>query len=184
MQETYTYTGGKTTASGLTYEKIQNIAFWEAAYCLLNFGFNAKEAYIELFVNGYYVTASQAYTATSNVVWQYLYECGVSNNNSVITSGLADNLLAAAENYTILNEEPSSANVSVTGDLSFYYSTEDGKWHTYPLTLSVPENYNASFTLVLPDGVREESEQTQINRNGSFSLTAGYQLYRAGDQYA
>ena len=82
---------------------------------MLNFGFNAKEAYIELFVNGYYVTASQAYTATSNAVWQYLYECGVSNNNSVITSGLADNLLAAAENYTILNEEPSSANVSVTG---------------------------------------------------------------------
>ena len=174
MQDSFTYTGGKTTASGLTYEQIRETAFWRAAYCLCNFGASsAAGAYAAMYVSGYEVTAGQAYTATSNAVWDLLYQSGVPNNTSVSTSGLADNLLSAADsNYTILDSEPSSENVSVSGDLSFYYDETDGRWHTYPLTLSVPENYNASFTLELPDGVAEESGETQINRNGSFSLVA------------
>lgn len=166
------YLNGTTTPSGLTYSQIQNTAFYKAASCLINYGEKAKEYYNSIYVSGYYVTGEQAYASTRDAVWNLLYNSGVPNNTSVNTEGLTGRLASAASGYTILDSEPTSDNVSVSGDLSFYYNETDGKWHTNPITLSVPENYNANFTLVLPDGVQEENNQTQFNRTGSFSLVA------------
>ena len=166
------YLNGRTTPSGLTYSQIQNTAFYKAVYCLINYGDKAKEYYNSIYVRGYYVTDEQAYASTRDAVWNLLYNSGVPNNTSVNTEGLTGRLANAASGYTILDKEPTSDNVSVSGDLSFYYKETDGKWHTTPITLSVPESYNANFTLVLPDGVQEENNQTQFNRTGSFSLVS------------
>ncbi|MDY4681738.1 MAG: Cna B-type domain-containing protein, partial [Lachnospiraceae bacterium] len=166
------YLNGTTTPSGLTYSQLQNTAFYKAASCLINYGDKAKEYYNSIYVSGYYVTDEQAYASTRDAVWNLLYNSGVPNNTSVNTEGLTGRLASAASGYTILNSEPTSDNVSISGDLSFYYNETDGKWHTNPITLSVPESYNANFTLVLPDGVQEENNQTQFNRTGSFSLVS------------
>ena len=72
----------------------------------------------------------------------------------------------------MLYTEPTKEKISISGDPSFYYNKTDHKWHTNPISLSVPENYNANFTLTLPNGVQEENNQTQFNRNGSFTLVA------------
>lgn len=171
-QKCYTYTGGKTTASGMTSAQLQDTAFWRAAYCVINYGASAKEAYVQFFISGYYVTAEKAYQATRDAVWQLLYQSGIPDNSGVSTGGLSSSLLNSSAGYKVLDKEPASDDISLSGDLSFYYNKTDGRWHTYPLKLSVPDNYNASFELVLPDGVEEESYQTQVNRNGSFSLVA------------
>ncbi len=174
-QETYTlYLSGATTSSGLTYSQVKNTDFWKAVYSLVNFGTDAKEFYNATFVSGYYVTDEQAYASTRDAVWNLLYTSGVPYNNLENTEGLTGRLKDAADSgsYTILDSEPTSDKISLDGDLSFYYNETDGKWHTWPITISVPDNYNTNFTLVLPEGVREESDQTQINKTGSFSLVA------------
>ncbi len=172
LQGALDYRNGRTTASGLTYQQITATPFWKAAYCLTAYGSRAPQAYTSWYVSGYYVTAAQAYSATSNAVWHLLYSAGLSNNREVDTSGLVDRLLSESSDYTLLESEPSGDNVSLTGDLSFYYNAEDGRWHTYPIMLSVPDNYNTYFKLVLPDGVQEENQQAEIKKGGGFSLVA------------
>ena len=101
-----------------------------------------------------------------------MYESGVPNNSEVPQDALTTKLLAAAEKSTILDQAPSSGNLSVTGDTTFRYSSEDGKWHTDPLKLSAPAGYLTPFTLSLPDGVSEESGRTQVTAGEEFSLVS------------
>lgn len=175
VSEAESYQNGKTTASGLTYEQIENTAFWKALSCLINFGASAKTAYIAFYVSGYYVTKEEAYDATSQSVWNLMSNNGVPDNESIKNLiPLASKLLiSASTSYTLLDTEPTDRSISVNGDLSFYYNESDKKWHTNPITFSVPDNYNTSFTLVLPDGVKEESNQTLVSKNSKFSFVAG-----------
>lgn len=166
------YQNGKTTVSGLTYEQIKNTAFWKALSCLINFGADAKTAYVAFYVSGYYVTEQEAYDATSTSVWKLMYDSEVPDNNIKEATGLANNLLSASTSYTLLDTEPTDSSISVNGDLSFYYNESDKKWHTNPITFSVPDNYNTSFALVLPNGVKEESNQTLVSKNSRFSFIA------------
>ena len=125
-----------------------------------------------LYISGSYVTESQAYKSTSNAIWTLMYESGVPNNSEVPQDALTTKLLAAAEKSTILDQAPSSGNLSVTGDTTFRYSSEDGKWHTGPLKLSAPAGYLTPFTLSLPDGVSEESGRTQVTAGEEFLLVS------------
>jgi hypothetical protein len=140
----------------------------------VNYGDSAFDAYSSLYISGRYVTEGQAYTSTSNAVWTLMYQNGVKNNSNVTQDTLTTNLLGAAQStdYSILTTAPSSDSLSVTGDKTFTYSDEDGKWHTGALTLSAPSGYYTPFKLSLPDGVSEESGKTQVRAGESFSLVA------------
>ena len=60
----------------------------------------------------------------------------------------------------------------MTGDTTFRYSSEDGKWHTSPLKLAASSGYLTPFMLSLPDGISEESGRTQITAGEEFSLVS------------
>lgn len=162
------------TKSGLTYKQLQNLPFWRAAYCMVNFNDQPLEAYSKWYISGRYVTEGQAYTSTSNAVWTLMLNNGVKNNSDVTQDTLTEHLKDAAysSDYTILTTAPSSTSVSLNGDKTFTYSDEDGKWHTGALTLSAPSGYYTLFNLSLPAGVSEESGKTQIRAGESFSLVA------------
>lgn len=171
LNEVFSYSkNGTRTHSGLTSLQIQNTSFWRAAFCM-NFNDPVK-AYNSNYVNTYYVTEEQAYSSTQNAVWNLMYEWGLKNNNKVDNSGLTTRLYDSSTQYKLLETVPDEDEISISGDQSFYYNKTDRKWHTNPISLSVPENYNANFTLTLPTGVQEENNQTQFNRTGSFTLVA------------
>jgi hypothetical protein len=174
IQEVYALHSGGTTQSGLTYSQLQTLPFWRAAYCLVNYGDLAIDAYSTLYISGRYVTEEQAYTSTSDAVWTLMHQNGVNNNSDAAQDTLTEHLLDAANSsdYTILTTAPSSTSVSLNGDKTFTYSDEDGKWHTGALTLSAPSGYYTPFNLSLPAGVSEESGKTQIRAGESFSLVA------------
>ena len=174
IQEVYALHSGGTTQSGLTYSQLQTLPFWRAAYCLVNYGDLAFDAYSTLYISGRYVTEEQAYTSTSDAVWTLMHQNGVNNNSDATQDTLTEHLLDAANSsdYTILTTAPSSTSVSLNGDKTFTYSDEDGKWHTGALTLSAPSGYYTLFNLSLPAGVSEESGKTQIRAGESFSLVA------------
>ena len=172
VQESMALYKSGSTASGLTYAQLTALPFWRAAYCMVTYTDSPIDAYSTLYINGSYVTESQAYTSTSNAVWTLMYSSGVPNNTAVTQDALTTKLLDAAENDTILEQAPSSGSLSVTGDTTFRYSSEDGKWHTGSLTLSAPSGYLTPFVLSLPDGVSEESGKTQVRAGASFSLVS------------
>ncbi|MCI1305557.1 MAG: Cna B-type domain-containing protein [Lachnospiraceae bacterium] len=60
----------------------------------------------------------------------------------------------------------------MSGDLTFYYSTDDQQWHTGRLSLTAPSTYKTKFTLTLPDGITEETGKTQVSAGESFSLVS------------
>lgn len=161
-----------STSSGVSYSQLTALPFWRAAYCMVTYGDSAINAYSTSYLSGSYVTESQAYKSTSNAIWTLMLNSGVPNNNKVPQDALTSKLLDAAENNTILDQDPSYDSLSVTGDATFRYSSEDGKWHTGPLKLSAPAGYLTPFTLSLPDGVSEESGRTQVTAGEEFSLVS------------
>ena len=172
VQESMTLYPNGSTSSGLTYSQLTALPFWRAAYCMVTYTDSPIDAYSTLYISGSYVTEPQAYTSTSNAVWTLMYNSGVPNNTAVAQDTLTTKLLDAAENDTILEQVPSSGSLSVTGDTTFRYSSEDGKWHTGRLTLSAPSGYLTPFALTLPDGVSEESGKTQVRAGTGFSLVS------------
>lgn len=158
-----------STSSGVPYSQLTALPFYRAAFCMVNTDSPIDE-YSKLYIRGSYVTESQAYESTSNAIWTLM-----PNNNTVTQDALTLKLLKVAENAeknTILEQAPSSDSLSVTGDTTFRYSSEDGKWHTGPLKLAAPSGYLTPFTLSLPDGVSEESDRTQITAGEEFSLVS------------
>ena len=158
-----------STSSGVPYSQLTALPFYRAAFCMVNTDSPIDE-YSKLYIRGSYVTESQAYESTSNAIWTLM-----PNNNTVTQDALTLKLLKVAENAeknTILEQAPSSDSLSVTGDTTFRYSSEDGKWHTGPLKLAAPSGYLTPFTLSLPDGVSEESGRTQITAGEEFSLAS------------
>ena len=162
-----------STSSGVSYSQLTALPFWRAAYCMVTYKDSPINAYSTLYISGSYVTESQAYKSTSNAIWTLMFNSGVPNNNEVPQDALTSKLLGAAGKKTmILEQAPSSDSLSVTGDTTFRYSSEDGKWHTSPLKLAAPSGYLTPFTLSLPDGVSEESGRTQITAGEEFSLVS------------
>lgn len=161
-----------STSSGVPYSQLTALPFYRAALCMVNTDSPIDE-YSKLYIRGSYVTESQAYESTSNAIWTLM-----PNNNTVTQDALTLKLLKVAEyaenaeKNTILEQAPSSDSLSVTGDTTFRYSSEDGKWHTGPLKLAAPSGYLTPFTLSLPDGVSEESGRTQITAGEEFSLVS------------
>ena len=158
-----------STSSGVPYSQLTALPFYRAAFCMVNTDSPIDE-YSKLYIRGSYVTESQAYESTSNAIWTLM-----PNNNTVTQDALTLKLLKVAENAeknTILEQAPSSDSLSVTGDTTFRYSSEDGKWHTGPLKLAAPSGYLTPFTLSLPDVVSEESDRTQITAGEEFSLVS------------
>ncbi|MCI1655910.1 MAG: Cna B-type domain-containing protein, partial [Lachnospiraceae bacterium] len=166
------YTGGKT-ASGRTYQEVSSLPFWKAAYCMTQFSSDPREAYTQLYNSGYYVTESQAYENTSHAVWKLMYDYGVDHNNISSLSGfeLAENLLKkASKDEKILENEPTSDVLSISGNSTFTYDPDQKIWQTGTLTLKAPENYHGKFTLTLPAGVSTEDGSITVQPGGSFRL--------------
>ncbi len=156
-----------STSSGVSYSQLTTLPFWRAAYCMVTYGDSAINAYSTSYLSGLYVTESQAYESTSNAIWTLMLNSGVPNN-TVTQDALTLKLLDAAD----LDQAPSSDSLSVTGDTTFRYSSEDGKWHTSPLKLAASSGYLTPFMLSLPDGISEESGRTQITAGEEFSLVS------------
>ena len=156
-----------STSSGVSYSQLTALPFWRAAYCMVTYGDSAINAYSTSYLSGPYVTESQAYESTSNAIWTLMLNSGVPNN-TVTQDALTLKLLDAAD----LDQAPSSDSLSVTGDTTFRYSSEDGKWHTSPLKLAASSGYLTPFMLSLPDGISEESGRTQITAGEEFSLVS------------
>lgn len=160
-----------STSSGVPYSQLTALPFYRAAFCMVNTDSPIDE-YSKLYIRGSYVTESQAYESTSNAIWTLMLNSHVPNNNTVPQDALTSKLLDAAENNTILDQDPSYVSLSVTGDATFRYSSEDGKWHTGPLKLAAPSGYLTPFTLSLPDGISEESGRTQVTAGEELSLVS------------
>lgn len=160
-----------STSSGVPYSQLTALPFYRAAFCMVNTDSPIDE-YSKLYIRGSYVTESQAYESTSNAIWTLMLNSGVLNNLAVTQDALTTKLLDAAGKNTILEQAPSSDSLSVTGDTTFRYSSEDGKWHTSPLKLAAPSGYLTPFTLSLPDGISEESGRTQVTAGEEFSLVS------------
>ena len=166
------YFKGGTTPSGLNYQQLMQLPFIRAAYCMASTD-DPVQSYTEAYLTNYLITESQAYSGTRDAIWWVLKNAGLPNNGSnVMDTQLVKNLLGADKKNLILTDQPDASNVSVSGDLTFYYSTDDQKWHTEKLTLTAPAKYNAKFTLALPDGITEESGKTQISAGEGFSLVS------------
>ncbi len=172
VQESMALYPNGSTSSGVSYSQLTTLPFWRAAYCMVTYTESPIDAYSTLYISGSYVTESQAYKSTSNAIWTLMFNNGVPDNKEVAQDALTTKLLGAADKNTILDQAPSSGSLSVTGDTTFRYSSEDGKWHTDPLKLSAPAGYLTPFTLSLPDGVSEESGRTQVTAGEEFSLVS------------
>ena len=166
------YLKGGTTPSGLNYQQLMQLPFIRAAYCMA-YTYDPVQSYTEAYLTDYLITESQAYDGTRDAIWWVLKNAGLPKNGSnVMDTQLVKNLLGADTRDMILTDQPDASNVSVSGDPTFYYSTDDQKWHTGKLTLTAPAKYNAKFKLALPDGITEESGKTQISAGEGFSLVS------------
>lgn len=159
---------GGTTKSGLTYQQLQQLPFWRAAYVMTYFNGDPIDAYSTLYVTNYYVTKSQAYERTSKAIWTLMNQENINSNDIIDQEGLSGKLLGASGDRSILTEEPNEEKVIITGDTRFSYNTNDKKWHSGNLTISSP--YGTTFMLDLPDGIIEESGKTSVVSGESFSL--------------
>ncbi len=159
------YLLGGTTPSGLTHQQLMQLPFVRAAECMVFVKGDPIDAYSEMYLADY------AYASTSDAIWICMKDAGVNNNNLAMGRyALTKKLLEADTRNLIRTSEPVDGDISVTGDLTYAYSTTDHQWHTGRLTLFVPDTYHVSFALELPAGVTEESGKTEIKPGESFSL--------------
>ena len=173
MSEVGDYLLGGKTASGLNYTQLMQLPFIKAANIMVNYVGDPITNYSKVYIKDYYVTEEQSYEATQDAIWTLLSRAGLVNNSAPLTTtDLVDKLINADYTNPIRTTAPSRDEVSVTGNLSFYYSTADKKWHTDPLTLSVPPTYRTYFNLALPNGITEETGKTQVKGGENFSLVS------------
>lgn len=160
-----------TSKSGLTYSDITSTPFYGAVWCMLNSS-TPLEAYSQAYGGSYFVTDAQAYSATSNAVWNLMKEYGIPDNTGVQDSTALSKSLKVAQSTNILTEKPDSGNVSIEGDALFEQNSSNGKWYTGTLTLKAPSTYNTSFTLTLPKGVTTTDGKKEIKVGDTFVLVS------------
>ena len=165
------YTTGGTTKSGLSYSDITSTPFYGAVWSMLNSS-TPLELYSQTYGGGYFLTDAQAYSSTSNAVWNLMKEYGIPDNTGVQDSTALSKSLKVAQSTNILNEKPDSGNVSIEGDDVFKQNTTDGKWYTGALTLKAPSTYNTSFKLTLPKGVTTADGSTALKAGDTFVLVS------------
>lgn len=163
-------TGG-TTKSGLSYSDITSTPFYGAVWCMLNSS-TPLELYSQTYGGSYFLTDAQAYSATSNAVWNLMKEYGIPDNTGVQDSTPLSKSLKVAQSTNILTEKPDSGDVSIEGDALFEQNSSNGKWYTGTLTLKAPSTYNTSFTLTLPKGVTTTDGKTELKAGDTFSLVS------------
>lgn len=162
---------GGTTKSGLSASDITSTPFYGAVWCMLNSS-TPLEAYSQAYGGSYFVTDAQAYSATSNAVWNLMKEYGIPDNTGVQDSTALSKSLRIAQSTNILTEKPDSSDVSIEGDGLFEQNSADGKWYTGPLTLKAPSTFNTSFKLTLPQGVTTTDGKKEIKVGDTFVLVS------------
>ena len=130
------------------------------------------ELYSQTYGGSYFLTDAQAYSATSNAVWNLMKEYGIPDNTGVQDSTPLSKSLKVAQSTNILTEKPDPGNVSIEGDALFEQNSADGKWYTGTLTLKAPSTYNTSFTLTLPQGVTTTDGKTELKAGDTFVLVS------------
>ena len=160
-----------TSKSGLTYSDITSTPFYGAVWCMLNSS-TPLELYSQTYGGSYFLTDAQAYSATSNAVWNLMKEYGIPDNTGVQDSTPLSKSLKVAQSTNILTEKPDSGNVSIEGDALFEQNSSNGKWYTGTLTLKAPSTYNTSFTLTLPQGVTTTDGKTELKAGDTFVLVS------------
>lgn len=165
------YVSGVTSKSGLTYSDITSTPFYGAVWCMLNSS-TPLELYSQMYGGNYFLTDSQAYSATSNAVWNLMKEYGIPDNSGVQESTPLSKSLRIAQSTNILTEKPDSSDVSIEGDGLFEQNSADGKWYTGPLTLKAPSTFNTSFKLTLPQGVTTTDGKKEVKVGDTFTLVS------------
>lgn len=171
-QQVYTlYLTGGTTKSGLSYSDITSTPFYGAVWSMLNSS-TPLELYSQTYGGSYFLTDAQAYSATSNAVWNLMKEYGIPDNSGVQDSTALSKSLKVAQSTNILTEKPDSGDVSIEGDALFEQNSADGKWYTGTLTLKAPSTYNTPFKLTLPQGVSTTDGATELKAGDTFVLVS------------
>lgn len=169
------------TPGGLTFEGIQTMPFYRAAYCMVHEAdhSNPLENYAYFYPNSRYVTEDQAYDATQLAVWYLLHEYGVEDNNisSLGDSTLAQTMYNYSKYQTILREEPSLANIKLSDSLEFHYNPNDGNWHTKPLRVLEPKEYKGTYYFeYLPKGMKVIcNHETYVYANETFEIVSDHE---------
>ncbi|MGI6557122.1 MAG: hypothetical protein ACOX1H_07445 [Pseudoramibacter sp.] len=176
------------TPSGLTYQDLTALPFYRAAWCMYyaNSSYSPLDVYHNVYAGSYYVTAEQAYQATQRAVWWLMAEYGIANNNLTATSSEQQAYPLAAVLYQasdasgeILRSEPSSSQVSISGDTTLTYDETEKKWVSGELSVIEPDNYHGTYTLsVTGDDVTVETA------NGGTTVKAGEIFRLVSDQEA
>lgn len=176
------------TPSGLTYQDLTALPFYKAAFCIsyANSGYTPIQVYTASYAGSYYVTAEQAYEATQRAVWRLMDEYNIPNNNITADSQVYKDYPLAGVLYQasdasgeILRSEPSSNNVSISGDTTLKYDETEKKWVSGELTVIEPDNYHGTYTLkVTGDGVQVETA------GGGTTVKAGETFRLVSDQQA
>ncbi|MDD5921945.1 MAG: hypothetical protein PUC44_02015 [Eubacteriales bacterium] len=165
------YLTGGTTKSGLTYSDITATPFYGAVWCMFNSS-DPLTAYSAIYQTGYFLTEEQAYSATSNAVWNLMKEYGIPDNSGVQDSTALSRSLKVAQSTGVLTEKPSASNVSIEGDAVFRQNESDGKWYTGTLNLKAPSTYREGFSLSLPSGISVADGSSDVKPGGSFVLVS------------
>ncbi|MCI5759688.1 MAG: hypothetical protein MR218_06500 [Eubacterium sp.] len=168
------HNSGGRTESGLTYQEITQLPFWRAAYVLENFDSDPIETYSNLYINDnqdYSVTEKQAYESMSHAIWTLMNELEIKNNDIIDRAGLSGKILdTSIKGETILTKEPVEDNISIKGNTSFSYNTDDKMWHTGDLSIETP--YSTNFQINLPDGIQEKDNKTLVKAGDTFSFVS------------
>lgn len=168
---------GGTTSNGLTYEDIEAMPFYKAAFSIINCNDNTPLETFQLFYGAkYFVTEEEAYNATQNAIWHLLYEYGIPDNDlSTMSLPLSSVLYTYSERGGLLNYKPSSDEIEIVGDLNFEYNPKDGMYHSGKLKIIEPEIYRGIYHLKLPKGVTAQCDNlTYVYGNEEYELVSDH----------
>lgn len=167
-----------TTKNGLTYEDIESMLFYKAAFSM-TYGQTQDPLIVFSNIYGakYYVTEEQAYNATQEAIWYLLYQYGVADNNlSTMSLELSNILYTYSERGEVLDKEPSIKELQFSEEVRFTYNPTDKRWHSTPLCIEEPEVYKGIYHLKLPKGMSIlDHKADHIYGNKKYELVCDHQ---------